>query len=51
MSVASDRVRERWSGEALSVRDGRVDLGTIPPHGCRVITGELPPSGEKTPAT
>lgn len=50
MSVANDRVRERWSGEELSVRDGRVDLGTIPPHGCRVITGEIPPS-EKTPSS
>jgi len=30
-------VHELWSGEPLPVRDGRVELPPLPPHGCRLL--------------
>jgi len=36
-------LREVWSGEALEVVDGRVALGRIPAHGCRLVWEPLAP--------
>lgn len=36
-ALARNTVRELWSGAELPVRDGRVALGAIPPHGCRLL--------------
>ena len=35
--VGGDSVRELWSGAELPLRDGRVVLGPIPAHGCRLL--------------
>ena len=41
--VAGDAVRELWSDELLPVHDGRVALGVIPAHGCRLLWCEAAP--------
>jgi alpha-galactosidase len=41
-AVAGDAARELWSDELLPLQDGRVRLGTIPPHGCRLLWVEPP---------
>jgi alpha-galactosidase len=41
--VSDGVVSEVWTGAALKVRDGWLDLGEIPPHGCRVaVLGTVP---------
>jgi alpha-galactosidase len=40
--VADAVVRELWSGAELTVRDGRVAVQSIPPHGCRLLWCEPP---------
>lgn len=41
---AAARVCELWTGAVLPVRDGCVDLGTVPAHGCRLIRVEPRPA-------
>ena len=36
--------REVWADEALAIFDGRVPLGHIPAHGCRLVWQPRPPS-------
>ena len=43
--LAGDSVRELWSGAVLPVRDGRVTLDAIPPHGCRLLRFQPPAEG------
>jgi alpha-galactosidase len=43
--LADDSVRELWSGAILPVRDGRVTLDAIPPHGCRLLWFQPPAEG------
>jgi hypothetical protein len=35
--LAGESVRDFWSGEMLPVRDGRVAVDAIPPHGCKLL--------------
>lgn len=44
--VAGDQARELWSNESLAVRDGRVELGAVPAHGCRVALCPRPTEQE-----
>lgn len=37
LGARDGRVREVWSGAEVEVRSGWLDLGDVPPHGCRVV--------------
>ncbi len=43
-AVAGDTVRELWSAAELPVHERRVAVGSIPPHGCRLLCCEPPPT-------
>jgi alpha-galactosidase len=42
--VAGDTVRELWSAVEVPIRDRHVAVGPIPPHGCRLLWCEPPPT-------
>jgi alpha-galactosidase len=49
LGAVDGSVGEIWSGSSLGVRDGVLEMGVIPPHGCRVVVlrrGHLDVAGQ-----